>query len=394
MQSACLRPSSKGVALMNVVAEIKARVTLPAIAATLGLDFPSRIGRKFCSPFRPDKHPSCSIYQHKGELRFRDWSAGIDVDVIGYYALARAISNQQAIRELAKELRIKREESIVRSDPCCAEKQSIQPGLGTSFVPRPMPREVADAWIEGTNYLARQRKMQEQIAKWRAWTPERVAQLAQDGMMGTPMFRGKRLIAFRVDFPVIKDFGTFGTWFSTDQVGWHVRLKADASEKSQWRFMPNQREHGQSTPALPFVLGDFQSARLLVIAEGQFDCITFAHVAGWLNHNAAWPDYACVVGLRGANGINPFLFHYAPLWPKDAKCWLLPDNDAAGRKWFESSPRNTSFAERLGKLCREVHVETIAGAKDLNQAWQRRLITEADLGRQLRINGFTNARGT
>jgi hypothetical protein len=149
----------------------------------------------------------------------------------------------------------------------------------------------------------------------------------------------------------------------------------------------------QSTPALPFVLGDFQSARLLVIMEGQFDCITFAHVAGWLSHDAAWPDWVCVIGVRGANGINPFLLHYAPVWPKDVTSWLLPDNDAAGRAWFEPSPEKTSFAERLGGLCREVHVETIAGAKDFNEAWQRHLITQADIGRQLQINGLINARG-
>jgi hypothetical protein len=378
---------------VSIVAEIKARVGLPDISAILGLEFPSRIGRKFCSPFRHDKNPSCSLYQHKGELRFRDWSAGIDVDVIGCYALARGISNQQAIRELARELRIGSEGCHAKSKTCCADKQSIQPGIGTWSVPKPMPREVADAWIEGTNYLARHTKIQEQIAAWRRWTPEAVTQLAEDGMMGTPVFHGERLVAFRVDFPVMMDFGPYGTWFSTTQVGWHVRLKANAGEKPQWRFMPNQGEHGQSTPALPFVLGDFQSSRLLVITEGQFDCITFAHVAGWLNHDAAWPDWVCVIGLRGANGINPFLGYYTPLWSKDVKCWLLPDNDAAGRRWFEAEGGQPSFADRLSALCTEVRVETIAGAKDFNQAWQRNLITQRDIGAQLRVSGFTDQKG-
>jgi hypothetical protein len=132
---------------------------------------------------------------------------------------------------------------------------------------------------------------------------------------------------------------------------------------------------------------------LLIITEGQFDCITFAHAAGWLNHDAAWPDWVCVLGLRGANGINPFLSHYAAFWPKEAKCWLLPDHDAAGKAWFEPHNVEESFAERLSALCSEVHVETIAGAKDFNEAWQRNLVTHADIGRQLQINGFTDDRG-
>jgi hypothetical protein len=36
---------------MNVVAKIKARVGLSDIAAIPRLEFPSRIGRKFCNPF-------------------------------------------------------------------------------------------------------------------------------------------------------------------------------------------------------------------------------------------------------------------------------------------------------------------------------------------------------
>jgi hypothetical protein len=191
----------------------------------------------------------------------------------------------------------------------------------------------------------------------------------------------------------MKDFGPFGKWFSTIQVGWHVRLKANDGEKAQWRFVPNEVEHGHSTPALPFILGDFQSARLLAITEGQFDCITLAHAAGWLNHDAAWPDWVCVLGLRGANGINPFLSHYAAFWPKETKCWLLPDDDAAGKAWFEPHNGKESFAERLSALCGEVHVETIVGAKDFNQAWQRNLVTHADIGRQLQVNGFTDERG-
>jgi hypothetical protein len=379
-------PAKRG---MSTCAEIKSRLTLYDVAAMARVELPQRPGVKFRSPFRPDRHPSCSVYRRGESWRFKDWSLGIDVDQIGFYSLARGIDNTQAIRELAERIDCRNP----RVTPKTSAIEAGTPVGNIGRMPGPMPSDVAQSWNEGVAYLAGNVPFQQRIAAWRRWTAEAVAQLAEDGMMGTPMFRGERLVAFRVDFPVMKDFGPFGTWFSTVQVGWHVRRRPKAREKAQWRFMPNQGEHRHSAPALPFVLGDFQSARLLVITEGQFDCITFAHVAGWLSHDAAWPDWVCVLGLRGANGINPFLFHYTPLWPKDAKCWLLPDNDAAGRTWFEADNGKSSFAERLSVLCREVHVETIAGAKDFNQAWQLNLVAQADIGRQLQINGFTDAGG-
>jgi hypothetical protein len=144
---------------------------------------------------------------------------------------------------------------------------------------------------------------------------------------------------------------------------------------------------------LPFILGEFTTARLLVITEGQWDAITFALVAGWLGDQVAWPDWICVIGIRGANGINPFLTHYAAHWPRHAKCLLLPDNDGAGATWFESCEGQLSFADRLSDRCTEVHVEVVSGAKDFNEAWRRRLVKYADIRRDFISNGFSDKKG-
>lgn len=379
---------------MSVVKEIKARATLYDVAALFGVQLPARMVCKFRSPFRPDKNPSCSIYERNAELRFRDWSAGVDVDLIGFYALARGLSNAEAIRGLAKELRIECDAFVAaESRPRDAAKRIVSDADEAAPTPRPMPSEVAAAWSDGCRYLSEQPKVQEKIAHWRGWTPEVVRQLADDSMMGTPKFRGDRLVAFRVDFPVMSDSGPFGRCFSTIQVGWHVRLKANAGEKAQWRFVPNEKEHGHSTPALPFIMGDFQSARLLVVVEGQWDAITFAHAAGWLCHDTSFPDSICVLGIRGAQGINPFLHCYAQLWPVNPKCLLLPDSDSAGATWFEVRDSQPSFAERLGEYCSCVRVQTIRDAKDFNDAWKRRLVTRSDIEREFRSNDFVDEKG-
>lgn len=165
---------------MSIVEQIKSRATLHDIASLLGIHLPARVGLKFRSPFRVDKNPSCSLYQRNGELRFRDWSAHVDVDLIGCYALARGVSNGDAIRELARELRIEQGDCIAESDNRRLGRESFQPAEKASS-PRPMPRQVADSWIEGTSYLARQARLQERIAEWRGWPTETIARLAEDG---------------------------------------------------------------------------------------------------------------------------------------------------------------------------------------------------------------------
>jgi len=257
-----------------------------------------------------------------------------------------------------------------------------------------MPESVAQAWIEGVGALRGDSEVRERIASWRGWTPELIRTLAEDGQMGLPDYRGRRLIAFRVEAPLAQDFGVYGRWFSTTQVGWHVRMKPNKGEKAQWRFMPNQREHSVSCSSVPFVLGDFSTAKLLVITEGQWDCITFAHGAGWLSHDAAWPDGICCLGIRGADGVKAFLRTYDPYWPPDLKCLLLPDSDAAGCRWFErQDSSNGTFSDLLAERCAAVRVETVRGAKDFNEAWKHGLVRHADIAALMMEAGFVGGNG-
>lgn len=42
--------------------------------------------RKFCSPFRPDKHPSCTLTFHKGSIKFNDWAQRLHWDIVDCYS--------------------------------------------------------------------------------------------------------------------------------------------------------------------------------------------------------------------------------------------------------------------------------------------------------------------
>lgn len=76
---------------------IKSRATLRAVGALMNIEMP-RDGRKFCSPFRPDKSPSCTV---KGDI-FTDWASGEHLDQIDFFAAAKGISEPEAIRDLAR----------------------------------------------------------------------------------------------------------------------------------------------------------------------------------------------------------------------------------------------------------------------------------------------------
>ena len=84
---------------MTTCDRILARWPLRAMAARLGLELP-RDGVKFRSPFRPDHTPSCTIHRET----IRDWSTGEHFDAIRMFAEKKALTNREAIRQLAAEL--------------------------------------------------------------------------------------------------------------------------------------------------------------------------------------------------------------------------------------------------------------------------------------------------
>ena len=85
---------------MTSVEQIHAKFPdVRAMFANLGIEVPQRDGQKFRHPFRPDQSPSCTI--HAG--RFFDWSQGDrGMDAITVYAMAKNITNAEAIRMLAE----------------------------------------------------------------------------------------------------------------------------------------------------------------------------------------------------------------------------------------------------------------------------------------------------
>jgi hypothetical protein len=247
-------------------------------------------------------------------------------------------------------------------------------------VPR-MPKSVSEVWWEGVDYLQGQPKHIENISNYRSWPAPFVNYLVESLAISTPKQWDERGIAWLVVVPE----GERGD-MRTRPVGYHVRLKETKDGKKPWFYRPCDKLDGQSIPALPFELGDFDSARLLIIAEGEWDIVSFALAAGWLGDGCVLPQGVGLIGIRGAGGTDVFLRYYRPFWPKNVNCLVIPDSDTAGKKWYTGPD---SFVSKLKPLCRKVAVvHCAAGAKDFNELYRRQSVGPEDISELLKSHGM------
>jgi hypothetical protein len=230
-----------------------------------------------------------------------------------------------------------------------------------------IPDAVLAEWTEGVDYFFSHPLEARQLAEFRGWPLEFTMYAIESDWISMPLYNGKRGVAFKVVAPESSN-----AQMVTKPVGYHIRLKTDYDgEKASWLYVPNGSQHGQTTPALPLMLGDFDSARLLIITEGEWDAMTFALAAQWLGDACNWPHGVGVIGIRGASGVGTFLKHYRPFWPSGAKCLVLADADRAGEGWYTGED---CFAEKLTKLCRKVAVVRCDGFKDFNDLYRAQTV--------------------
>jgi hypothetical protein len=349
-------------------------------AATL---FPGWEPKRSCrAPHREDKAASFSVYSsERGEFRFKDF-AGDQGGLVGFVMLA-GMDEKTAARWLMEKAGIATGQHI-----SCARQQRNPESKPRELSPLPvMPAEAMAAWIEGVDHLQAKRGRVEGLATFRGWPVEFAQYLSECAIVSMPLYHRHRTIAFLVAGPKALTNPLGGRIIMRD-VGFHCRLKPGPTEaKATWRFVPNKKEHKQTTPGLPFIIGGswFDSARLLIITEGQWDALTFALAAGWLGEGRSWPEGACVVGIRGASGDNTFLQYYRPFWPANINCLLLPDSDGTGGRWFDG---RHSFADRLAQLCRKVAVVRCGEHKDFNDLYRAEKVTPEQIGELLAAHGM------
>ena len=308
-------------------------------------NLPGQPGSCVSSPFREDVHASFSV--HGNGKRWKDFSTEESGDVIDFVCKSRTCRTGEAIQIISNRLGCEKrtfESAEVSRSIKPKSKDSTTSALknfktdGTSFQPKEMPADVASIWEDGLDHLRNNVKFQRSLDNWRCWPSGTSVELAESGMMGTPIFRGKRGLAFVVQYPEKEGL---------INIGFHHRFRAKGLIRASWQY------HPKGIASVPFVLGAgyFKTARLVVITEGQYDCIAFCAAAGWLTNDTSWPEDVTAFGIRGSTSWKVFMEHWQPVWPESARCLVFIDNDKAGKKWLsEFATVLSQYAESVTML--------------------------------------------
>lgn len=218
------KPSQATPADYSDIRLLCARITVPQAAAMAGIDIPAN-GKRFASPFRVDRSPSCTA---TAEL-FSDWSRDQHLDAVGVYAAARGLNTAQAVRELRERLRLDgaptvapkqdKKKDLPKIPPLSWSKEKIQAladlrGVGFEAVELAVVnlRTVAfatwhsqDCWVvtDNSRRTAELRRMDG--AKFPAWPPkldERKAHGLRDSDKDHPVGIASG-VKFPADFPAL-----------------------------------------------------------------------------------------------------------------------------------------------------------------------------------------------
>ncbi len=363
---------------MTALENAKRLLPLPELMAHLGMQ---EVAKKSAPcPFHDDRSNSFSVFpRDSGEWAWNCFAGCGGGDAPAFLAKLDGLSNEEGCRRYI-------ELAGARSGDRRAQRQIVraQTSAGRAVLeePKPMPPSVVEAWREGVDRVQAHPLFAAELARWRGWPESFAEYLIGCGTISTPLHQGERGTAFQVVAPV----GARGA-MTTLPIGYHVRLKPSAAEeKATWRYMPNEATHGQRTPSLPFILGDFETARVLVITEGQWNLLTFALAAGWLGNGCGWPPGVGMIGIRGANGTGAFLKHYRQYWPENVTCLVLADFDKAGSGWTAGA---RCFATELGAISTKVVVVDCAPHKDFNALYKAGSVGPADIDVLLRSHNIS-----
>lgn len=297
------------------------------------------------------------------------------------------------------------------------------------------PQIVRACYVEGYRTLRGDGARIAAWAKERGWPEHWVGYLIDEGLISAPWLpwsdpddpRACRGKAFRVDAPVLNESGEY---LQSLHLGYHQRFRV-AGENGQpgrksWVYVPYavgldkirtsyQREmraaiadrldgSGEGlVPALPFVMGSLGRPRFLLIAEGQWDAVTFAGAAGWLESDTSWPVGAVIMGIRGVSGLDTMLAYWRPwLSAHRPAVMVLTDNDAAGARWTSTKPASPTQAppptlvEKLEfAKVRRVYVSKVDPryGKDFNDYFRAKHPTQSDMHAWLERCGFISRDG-
>ena len=330
---------------------IKLRVTLRSLLERDGVEL-RRAGATFvcCCPIHREKTPSFHLHEENAGDWFHCFGCGAGSDIFDYWKLTRSVDFIEAKAALA----------AIAGISASAPPAPLPPRerIDRPKQVRPMEQSIASRWRDGVEFLKENEGERARIAAWRGYRMETVDKMVADGHMGLPIYFGKRREGFPVWVPASESEN--GDAF---QAGYHVRTP---EMEGRFRFEP------KGIGSWPFVIGDVEGCKALVILEGQWDAIAFYDA---VSEGEEFPRDVAVVGIRGAKNWKKMLAYD---WPQRAQAFVFTDGDEAGQDWLEAD----NLSGELRKRCKAVHAFTWGSdrsdceVKDFNDAhreWASRL---------------------
>jgi len=386
-------------------------VAICQLAEGLGLSLREGAGQK--SPFRKDRHAgSFSVHrsffkdhaltEHSGghikfvQLTKPNWTKKQCIDFIIRTA---GMDPEKQSAGYVKTITLQKRSELYSKQLC---KTTEIPSL-TIREPSPWSIQVRDRWADGKIPLL---KVADKLASSRGWDADVIRKLAEFGKTSLPLLPwatqqdNKRGWGWLVEKPIM-DQTTANRPMELVPVGYHTRYKVypkNAAPEKRWVYTPyvptttdpqtakprrlsefqkHLVAHRTRIPAYPFVIGNLDTPKLIVILEGQFDAVSFAVALQWLNQEI--PKGITVFGLRGVSSPNVFMAAYGS-WLRIHKpfVWLIGDNDNAGkslvrRKNTERIISDPSFIDRIrAQGCRtKAQFIEIDGCNDFNDIWAK-----------------------
>ena len=139
-----------------------------------------------------------------------------------------------------------------------------------------------------------------------------------------------------------------------------------------WRCTPS----GSPLPIVPFYLGNYLTAKTIIIVEGAWDAMALAIAAGW-DKPDAFPLDVSILGNRGSASFNGLFGFIGKLWRGQRNFLIIADNDKSGKQWLREPDLCRGLVDKASGIWL-THIKEEHG-KDVNDALKKGAFTDWSL---------------
>jgi len=156
----------------------------------------------------------------------------------------------------------------------------------------------------------------------------------------------------------------FEGFFRTDHWMVHRIFGRQIKGFKNWRCCPAETP----LPIVPFLLGDYTKAEVLLVVEGGWDAMALSIAAGW-HVSGSFPLNTCILGVRGVHLLRDLFGFVGKNLGGRKKIIVITQNDDPGLSWIRQPDLSRGLIEKASGIWL-THISTKFG-KDINDAYKK-----------------------